>query len=439
MAKRIRFAEDLPTRTDSPTATAEDRGEAPDVLMDLAAARRRAAELERVVRREAGIQRKRPVGQIAQRGPKQWRLRVYLGFDPATGKRKYFSRTVRGTRKEAEVELRDLLAKGDAGNLGITGRDTVSAYLDRWLETVVEPSTRARTYDDYKRVVTDYLEPHLGAARLGQLESADVRSMVLTLRKRGLSPRTVRMAHEVLRNALGRAVTDGTIKSNPARSVVVKAALPPKRRKKMVTVLPDQVKDYIETARDERLGAFFVLQLFAGLRPGEGLALRWSDVQDSAVRVERTLVDILVGREGVESPFEEPKREGSRRAVVVPNVVLEFLRAHLKRQEEERLRAGDAWRDGDLVFCDEAGRPLKLRHVRWHFKQFAKAAGLPSGLTLYSLRHSTASLLLARGVNPKIVQERLGHADVGLTLNTYSHVMPGLQQQAADVLAELAE
>ena len=99
---------------------------------------------------------------------------------------------------------------------------------------------------------------------------------------------------------------------------------------------------------------------------------------------------------------------------------------------KERLAAGDAWEDGDLVFCDEVGRPLQLRHVRWHFHQFCKKAGLPAGLTLYGLRHSCASLLLAAGVNAKVIQERLGHADVGLTLGMYSHVQPRMQQQAAE-------
>ena len=196
------------------------------------------------------------------------------------------------------------------------------------------------------------------------------------------------MAREVLRNALNRAMRDGLIRVNPAREEVVKEALPPKRRPRMVTVPANMVGKFVRTAKGERLGAYFVVGLYAGLRPGEALALRWSAVQGNTVRVERALVDILVGKEDVD-PFEEPKREGSRRAVAVPKVVLDHLRAHRKRRAKERLKAGAEWHDNDLVFCDEIGRPLQLRHVRWHFKKFCGKAGLPAGLTLYSLRHST--------------------------------------------------
>ena len=304
-----------------------------NALAELAAARRRVKELERAVQREADIRQGRRTGEIAARGPGRWRVRVYLGSDAATGRRTYKSETVRGTKKAAEDKLRDMLADRDAGTLGTAGRDTMSAYLDGWLETVVKPSKRARTHHDYERVVEGYLKPHLGKKKLAGLTPADVRGMVLALRERGLAPRTCAMVRKILRNALNRAMRDGLIRTNPAREEVVKEALPPKERKQMVTVPAGMVGKYVKGALGERLGTYFVVGLYAGLRPGEALALRWSDVQGNAVRVERALVDILVGKEGVD-PFAEPKREGSRRAVAVPPVVLELLKAHLQAAGE---------------------------------------------------------------------------------------------------------
>jgi integrase len=243
------------------------------------------------------------------------------------------------------------------------------------------------------------------------------------------------MAHEVLRNALEQAVSDKLIRDNPARARLVRKALPQKEVRERVTVPADAVGRYLEAANADRLAALWILQLMAGLRPSEALALRWSDVTGNAVSVVRVLVD----KAGVPVHFEKPKSKTSRRAVVVPPVVVDALDAHRKRQATERLAAGPAWKGNELIFCDEVGGSLRQDHVRHRFGKLCEAAKLPEGLTPYALRHSCATLLLEQGVALKIVSERLGHSTIALTADTYSHVTPSMQQQAADALGRLAD
>ncbi len=400
---------------------------------ELAAAKKAVKTLERELAKQTLSEKRRPQGRVERRGTDRYKVSVFVGTGMG-GKRTWVSKSVRGTRAEAEAKLKELLDKKKSGTLA-TSRDTLNEWLDEWLK-LVKVSRRARTHDDYRRVLKDYVRPHLGSIKLTRLTSADVRRMLVTLHERGLSPRSLRMAQEVLRNALRSAVLDHLIPENPARTEVVGEALPEAWETEMVTLSGAHLKKFITAAKQERLGALFILLLDAGLRPSEGLGLRWSDVQGSSVSVSRVLVDILVGKE--DDPFEKPKTKKSRRPVEVSSVTVKAMRTHRKAQAAERLKAGQHWTDGDLIFCDEIGGPLKLRHVRHHFKKFIKAAGLPSGLTLYGLRHSCASIAHAAGIPLKVVSERLGHSSITLTADTYSHTETGAQKQVADLFARLA-
>jgi integrase len=373
-------------------------------------------------------------GQIIPRGPKKWLVRVFVGRDGA-GKRKYVSKLVHGGKKAADDKLAAMLGDRSKGVLTVRPKETVDQYLDAWLDTTAKPSVRARTLSDYTNTLKRYVRPHLGHAKLAALSPVEVREMLVALRDKGLAPRTVRMAHEVLRNALEQAVADRLIPDNPARSRLVKKALPQKERREPTTIPADKVAGFLEVATADRLHALWTLLLMSGLRPSEALALRWADVNGNAVSVVRVLVD----KAGVPLDFAPPKSQKSRRAVVVPEVVAHGLADHRKRQVAERLRAGAVWEDGDLVFCDEVGRPMRQDHVRHHFGKLCKAAKLPDTLTPYALRHSCATLLLEKGVPLKVVSERLGHSTISLTADVYSHVTPSMQKQAADVLGELAQ
>jgi integrase len=193
-----------------------------------------------------------------------------------------------------------------------------------------------------------------------------------------------------------------------------------------------KVQKFIEATKDERLGAYWLVLLFGGLRPSEALGLQWDDIQGDTISIQRTLVDKVGGLH-----FAPTKTKKSRRAVVVPGVVVDALKAHRKRQAAEQLKAGEAWRGEGLVFCNQVGGPIRQSQTRKSFKRLRKVAELPP-MRIYDLRHSAATLLLEMGEDLKVVSERLGHSTITLTADTYSHVTRGMQERAAAKLDKLA-
>jgi integrase len=374
-------------------------------------------------------------GQIIPRGKNRFLVRAFVGRD-ANGKRRYVSETVHGGKRAAEAALSDLVARKAKGTLRVRPKETVGEYLDVWLETTAKPSVRPRTLHDYTTTLDRYVRPHLAGMRLARLTPVEVRRMLVRLRDRGLAPRTVRKALEVLRNALEQAVSDGLITNNPARARLVKKALPQKVRRQPVTVTEDDVAVFLDVVKGDRLEAFWLVQLFGGLRPSETLALTWDGLNGDTLSITRVLVDKPgMGPVG----FAPPKSATSRRAVPLPPTVTKALQQHRQRQAAERLAAGPAWEDGGLIFCDPTGKPLRQDALRGVWGKIKKAAGLPARLRIYDLRHSCATLLLGQGVPLKVVSERLGHSTIALTSDVYSHVSQSMQQQAADVLEKLAK
>jgi integrase len=242
-----------------------------------------------------------------------------------------------------------------------------------------------------------------------------------------LSPRTVQYVHVTLHSALKQAVMDGLIPRNPTEAVK-----PPQvRRKEMKPLTPEQVKVLLEAACGDRLEALYVLAVTTGLRQGELLGLRWEDVDLEAgtLQVRRTLVTAKDGPQ-----LTAPKTKGSRRTVRLTQSALNALRSHLKRQLGEIDRAGSLWREHGLMFASETGDPLDRRYITTHrFKPLLRRAGLPK-IRFHDVRHTCVTLLLGRNVNPKIVSEMLGHASIAITLDTYSHVLPNMQSEAAKAI-----
>jgi integrase len=370
-------------------------------------------------------------GQLIKRGEKTWLIRIYLG--EVAGKRRYFNQTVTGGKKHAQKVLTKQLAAHDCGELVMRSRETLDGFLDLWLEGLnVRPQTSAAYADTLKR----YVRPHLGAVRVRDLSALEIAALYGRLAKQGLSPRTVRSVHEVLRNALEGAVDAKLLKANPAGVRAVRKAIPQRVRTERAVVEGDVLSAFLDAAHADEHTVYWLLLLFGGLRPSEALALRWADLAGDRVRIRRVLVDRTGPAEDLR--FGEPKSETSRRSVTLPTVVLEALKEHRKGQAATRLKAGQEWQDDDLILCDDHGRPLRQGALRRRFARLLKDADLPA-MRVYDLRHSTASLLLAAGESLKVVSERLGHSGIALTADTYSHLSPGMQERAADALQRLAD
>lgn len=376
-------------------------------------------------------------GRIVKRSPSSWTVVVDLGRDPVTGRRRQLSRAVRGPKRNAEAELVRLLHDRDSGVERPVGKLTVGAYLEQWLRDY-GPTLAPKTLDSYRGIVDAHLVPALGSLELTALRPSHIQALYARMRvsgrvdgSGGLSARTVVRYHQVLHAALHQAVRWQLLVRNPADSVE-----PPKAdRRELRATTPDEARAVMAAADATPVGAFVRLALLTGMRRGELLGLRWSDIHDGAAHVQQTAQRIR----GKGIVFRQPKTRLSRRSVALSTEALALLRSHRVQQAEARLLAGPAYEDRDLVFATGLGTPLEPGNLRRTWLRITSAAGLP-GLRIHDLRHAHATLMLGQGVHPKVVSERLGHASVNITLDTYSHVLPGLQAAAAEALdAVLAE
>jgi integrase len=312
----------------------------------------------------------------------------------------------------------------DADNL------KVGEYLERWLVDSVLDTVRPTTYERYEQIVRIHVRPALGGVKLKNLTPAHVRGLYREKLQAGLSPRTVQYIHVTLHKALNQAEQDGLIPRNATEAV-----RPPQVRKEEIRPLTaEQVEMLFEAVRDDRLESLYILAVHTGLRQGELLGLKWEevDLEAGTLQVRRTLTTAKGG-----PVLRAPKTKASRRTVKLSPTALEALRSHLERQLREIDQAGDLWRENGLIFASESGEPLDRRYITTHhFKPLLKRAELPH-IRFHDLRHTCATLLLTKNVNPKVVSEMLGHASIAITLDTYSHVLPNMQESAAAAMEEV--
>lgn len=339
------------------------------------------------------------------------------------------------TRKEAARKLTEAMAARDKGIVVDDKNLTVGAYLDSWLTDAVRGTIRESTYTRDKYLVENHIRPALERVKLKNLNALHIQGLYRDRLDSGLSASTVQKMHHVLHKALTQAVRWDLIARNPADNV--KAPTP--TRKEMHPLSAEQARTLLQTAAeaDDRLQALYVLAIHTGMRCGELLGLRWEDVDlDSVyptVRVRRT---ITRKGKGGSYTFGEPKTQNSRRTIRLTQRATEALRSHRAQQAREKLQAGPLYEDQGLVFAGKGGgliNPSNLRNRS--FKPLLKRTGLPQ-ITFHDLRHTCASLLFQRNVHPKFVQELLGHASVAITLDTYSHMLPGMGGEAADAMSE---
>ncbi|HYP28661.1 MAG TPA: tyrosine-type recombinase/integrase [Blastocatellia bacterium] len=371
-------------------------------------------------------------GMIFEREKGVWYARVT--FTDQSGKRRYIKR--RGDTKSHAKELVKQLLRDldDSGDMVIEGNQiTVNKYFDRWLTAAAKPRLSERTFLDYEDLLRRYIRPAMGNKRLADLRPLDVQALYSDLQERGLSSRTVRYTHAVLSSGLKQAVKWGLIIRNPASMT----ELPKQTRKEMQSLSPESAASFLAAAAKDKWGIIFSFALVTGMRPEEYLGLQWKDIdfQSGLVTVQRTL---CWRRRGGGWYFGEPKTSSSRRSIPLPYSIIGMLAEHKRQQAEKRLKMGPVYQNFDLVFNSDNGGPLLPQNLfRRHFKPILKEAGLDQSIRMYDLRHSCATLLLASNENPKVVSERLGHASITLTLDTYSHVLPSMQRAATDKLERM--
>jgi integrase len=355
-------------------------------------------------------------GSIYRRADGRWEASVSVGGGK---RRRYYAKT----RQEAARKLNEAL-KAHGDGLPVTSeRQTVEKFLEGWLETV-KASVRIRTHLRYEQYCRLHLAPYIGKLPLGRLSAQHLQRLYADRRAAGLSATSVAHLHAVIHKALGQAAKWDIIPRNVADLV----EKPRMETPEMKTLSPEQARSFLDAARDDRLEGLWVLALNTGARQGELLGLKWD-----AIDLDRGTVQIRASLQRVSGRyiFAEPKTARSRRQILVTESVIAALRRHRSAQLEERLRAGSAWCDYDLVFSDRYGQPILATELtRGAFYPLLARAGLPK-VRFHDLRHTAASLLLGRGVHPKIVADMLGHSTIAITIDLYSHTTPAMHRQAA--------
>jgi integrase len=326
------------------------------------------------------------------------------------------------TRKEVVEKLKVIQAQQQQGVNIAAERMTIKQYLEYWLEEQIKPHRRPRTYRSYADTVRLHIVPKIGHVQLDKLNAAQVQAMINDLTKR-CGARTTQYARAVLQRALNRAVKWDLVPRN-----VVQSTDPPRSEPRDIAPLSEaQARQLLDAVRGHRLEVLYRVALSLGLRRGEVLALRWDDVD-----FEQCTLRISGSLQREEGSLERtvPKSAASARTLALPPVLAEALQAHLQYQHEEQLVRGAEWRDHGLVFPSNIGTPMEPSNLNRQFKSVLKRMGLPTTIRFHDLRHSCATFLIAQGVHPRVVMEILGHSQISLTMNTYSHVLPETQREA---------
>ena len=375
-------------------------------------------------------------GTVQEIKPGVWVAR-FSYKDPKTGtiKRK---KSTGSSRREALAKGREWLKNLDDGLLPDADKITVGKWLDRWLEDFVRPSVRVKTYEKYLSTMKNYVKPKLEDVPLLKISAPDVQRLFNELlttggkEGKGISSLTVRNTRRYFIAALDSAVKMGLLIKN-----VVRLTEPPKAYKEEVRPLDREQAAQLLNAAKEVGGDVYIatyIALSTGMRIGEVMGLKWEDIfhDQKIITVRRSRVNTNHGIR-----IEETKT-GVGRKIPVHDALLEALRFHEKRQEWQKEQLGDKWIEEGWIIAGQFGTnydPAYFTSRKW--KPLLAKAKLPDSISFHDLRHTHATLLLLAGVNPKIVQERLGHANIQMTLDTYSHLLPDTQEVAVKAIQKL--
>ncbi len=368
-------------------------------------------------------------GSIRRRGRHSWELTIDLGRD-ATGRRKRKFLNIQGRRADADRRLREVLASLDKGLPLDTSKITLQVFLIRWHKDYVVPNTRPSTAERYMLDIRNRLIPYLGHIGLTKVSPSDIQAMQATMLAEGLSPRSAQHAYRVLSEAFRHAIEWGLAWYNPCGAV-----RPPRQTRKEITIPdPETVRRLLEAARETPYHAAFHFLAYTGARRGEACGLMWPDVDLDARRAAIRRAAARVKGEGV--IMLPPKTDRGQRSIALDSDTVDLLRAHRGTQVIQRGELENKYDSRGFVFANPFGAPLDPFVLTDTWRHLVVRHGVPK-IRLHDLRHFHASMLLRANTHPKVVQERLGHATISVTLDTYSHSIPALQADAADDFARL--
>ena len=385
-------------------------------------------------------------GSVKQSANGTWQFIVDLDSDELgpTGKPKRKQTRRRGflTKKAAQAELTRTLTSIEHTEYVAPSRQTLKVFLQETWLPAIEHTVKPSTFDSYSRNVRLHVAGRfVGARQIQQVDAAQLNTLYGLLlagddEHRALSVKSVRYIHTILHRAFKDAVKFDAISHNP-----VEKSDPPKAvaAREMNVWTASQARTFLASTADDRLSSAYLLLLYTGMRRGEMLGLKWSDIDLEAKRLQivRTYVVTGAQRKGeLGAAFSSPKTAKGRRHLALDDPTLAALRAHKARQNQEKLLLGAGYDDRDMVFCTQDGTPIHPKVFSWYFVRDIAKADVPR-IRLHDLRHTYATHALNAGVHPRIVQERLGHANVSITLDTYSHVDMDMQAAAAARVASL--
>lgn len=346
--------------------------------------------------------------------------------DPLTGKRDRHYKTVKCTKKQAEALKLKMMAEIDSGGIVTASAMKVSDWMDKWLQLYL-PNIESTTRDSYRDKIDNYIKPVLGSIPIKALKTDNVQSWINGLKSRGLAPKTIRNAYNNLNAAIKKAVVLRMIPYNPCGGVEL-----PKMKKYQANVYTAaQVNNLLAVAANTDFYLAIAIAASTGVRRGELAALKWEhvDLTNKVIHIRENMV-----KAGTEILEKSPKSDAGRRDISIGSDVAALLSNAKMQYFIDKAEPG--FRDLGYVIHKKNGDPYRPDAITKKWGRFLEKHGLPH-IRLHDLRHTHATLLIQSGVSPKVVQERLGHADINITLNTYTHVMPEMAQEAADKIDSL--
>lgn len=360
-------------------------------------------------------------GHIAKKGNRYY---IVVDIGDETRKQKWISGF--RTRKEAEKELPRILNELNDGTYIEPSKQKYKEFIDEWLENRKSKISK-NTYQTYKYLIDAHVKPQLGKFRLDKLNSLAIDNFYTQLEKEGKSSATIKKIHSIIRASLEYATQYQLIKRNPAS--VVK---PPAVRHKDITVWDEQqMLKFLDFVKDEWDYIVYHLALYTGMRKGEILGLKWSDIDfiNNKIRVMRSYS---------KTGFSEGKTANARRVIDIDETTVDYLLKRKKAVSENKLKMGQDYNDLDLIICRPTGDPVDVRNVNRRFDKFVERSKLPR-IRFHDMRHTHATLMLKMGIPVKVVSERLGHGSIEMTLNTYAHLLPSMQLEAVQIFSKNME